>query len=116
VSFRKNLQKQHEGKKGNKGSRWQAAAIPEEEEGNHDWHRRVELKTAITSGEGRNNLQDPQQEPRAGIHEASKLDIQWVTKNDGPDIVEELTLFKTEKEMAGRVGAGNVEAPAPRER
>jgi hypothetical protein len=36
--------------KRNKGSRQETATIPEKEEGNRVSHRRVELKTAITSG------------------------------------------------------------------
>jgi hypothetical protein len=59
-------------KRGNKGYRRQAAAIPEKEEGNRDRHRRMELKTAITSGKRRTDLQDPQEDPRAGIREANK--------------------------------------------
>jgi hypothetical protein len=61
--------------KGNKGSRQQAATIPEKEEGNHDQHRSVELKTAITSGKRRTYLQDPQEDPRAEIREVSKQDV-----------------------------------------
>jgi hypothetical protein len=41
---------------GNRGSRWQEATIPEEEEGNCDQHWRVELRTAITSGKRRTYL------------------------------------------------------------
>jgi hypothetical protein len=37
----------------------------------------------------------------------------WDEEDQELDFVEGLTPTKTEKEMAGRVGAGNVEAPAP---
>jgi hypothetical protein len=41
----------------------------------------VELRTAVTSGKRKTNLQDPQEDPRAGIYdEASKQDVQRVTK------------------------------------
>jgi hypothetical protein len=48
----------------------------------------VELKTAITSGKKRIGLQDPQEDPRAGIREASKRDVQWVLGNKEMDLVE----------------------------
>jgi hypothetical protein len=43
----------------NKGPRRQTAAVSEEGEGNHERHRRVELRTEITSGERRNTQEDP---------------------------------------------------------
>jgi hypothetical protein len=67
--------------------------------GNCNRHRRAELKTAINSGRRRTDLQDPQEDPRAEIHEASKEDVQRVTKNDGPDIVEGLTPSKWKKKL-----------------
>jgi hypothetical protein len=57
----------------------------------------MELKTAITSGKRRTELQDPQEDPRAGIREASKRDVLRVTKNDGSDIVEGSTPPKRKK-------------------
>jgi hypothetical protein len=38
--------------------------------------------------------------------------IRWVTKNDGPDIMERSTASETEKETTGREGTGNIESPA----
>jgi hypothetical protein len=38
----------------NKGHRWWRAAMSEEGEDNHELHRRVELRTVITSGKRRN--------------------------------------------------------------
>jgi hypothetical protein len=58
----------------------QVIAIPEEEEGNHDLHWRPELRTAVASGRRRTDLQDPQEDPRAGIREASKRDVQRFTR------------------------------------
>jgi hypothetical protein len=40
--------------------------------------------------------------------------FQWVTKNQGLDIVEGSAPFETEKEIADGVGAGNVGALATR--
>jgi hypothetical protein len=48
----------------------------------------VELKTPVTSGKRRTNLQDPQENPRAGIREASKRDIQRVSEKEEMDLVE----------------------------
>jgi hypothetical protein len=73
------------------------------------------LKEATVSGKRRTDLQDPQNDSRAGIHETSKWDVQGVTKNDEPDIVEGTAPSETEKETAHRAGAGNVEAPATRD-
>jgi hypothetical protein len=89
----------------------------------------VELRTAVTFGKRRTNLQDPQEDPRAGIREVSKRDVQWVAEGEKqdlvegsaphrarrqvPDVVEGSTPSRTEKETADRAGAGNVEAPAP---
>jgi hypothetical protein len=101
-------------KKGNKGSRWRAAILPEEEEGNCNRHRRVELSAASNSGKRSTHLQDPQEDPRTGIREASQRDVQRVVKNDGPGIVEGWTPSETEKDTARRAGACNVEAQAPR--
>jgi hypothetical protein len=56
--------------------------------GNRDPHRRVELKTAITSGMKRADLQDSQEDPRAGIREASNRDVQRVSENEEMDLVE----------------------------
>jgi hypothetical protein len=45
--------------KRNKGPRRLMAAISTEGEDNHEWHWRVELRTA----KQRNTLQDPQEDP-----------------------------------------------------
>jgi hypothetical protein len=58
----------------------------------------VELGTAITSAKKRTNLQDPQEDPGAGIPEASKRDAQRVTKKQTLDTVEGQTLSETEEE------------------
>jgi hypothetical protein len=50
----------------------------------------VELRTAITSGKRRANLQDPQEDPRVRIREASKRDAQQVVESEKPDLVEGL--------------------------
>jgi hypothetical protein len=42
-----------------KGPRQHTAPTSEEGEDNHERHRRVELKTAITSGKHRNAQEDP---------------------------------------------------------
>jgi hypothetical protein len=90
----------------------QAATIPEKEESNHDRHQRVELKTAVTSGKKRTSQQDPEEDPKAGIHEASKRDVWWVSENEELDLVEMSAPSKTEKEAAYGVRAGDVGAPA----
>jgi hypothetical protein len=64
-----------------KGPGRQAAAIREKEEGNSDRHRRVELKTTITSGKKSMGLQDPKEDPTARICEASKRDVQRISRN-----------------------------------
>jgi hypothetical protein len=83
-------------------------------------------------GRGGTNLQDPQEDLRTGICEASKHYVQWVVEGEktdlvegsapsgvrkqGSDIVEGSTPSETKKETADRAGVSNVEAPAPRER
>jgi hypothetical protein len=74
---------------------------------------RLKLRIAITSGKKRIDLQDRQEDRRAGIREARKRDVQRVTKDNGPDIVKGSTPSETEKETASRAGAGIVEAPPP---
>jgi hypothetical protein len=59
----------------------------------------VELKTAITSGEKRTSLQDPQEDPRAGICEGSKRDLQWVSENEEMDLVERVTPNERKKRV-----------------
>jgi hypothetical protein len=49
----------------------------------------VELRTAVTSGKRRTNLQDPQDDPGAGIREASKREVQRIIKKQTLDLVEE---------------------------
>jgi hypothetical protein len=65
-----------------------------------------------TTGKHGKCYQDPQEDPRAGIHEVSKWDVQWATKNDGPDTVDGSTPSEMEKETADMAGASNVEALA----
>jgi hypothetical protein len=48
----------------------------------------MELRTAITSGKRLTNLQDPQEDPRAGIHESSKQNAQQVAESEKPNLVE----------------------------
>jgi hypothetical protein len=70
--LRKNLWIHCEGKRGTKdlGSKW--FSIHEKEEDNCDWQWRVELKTVVTSGKWRTDLQDP----RAVIREVNSQDVQ----------------------------------------
>jgi hypothetical protein len=60
----------------------------------------MELGTAITSGKKRTNLQDPQEDPGAAIREASRRNVQWVTKKQTLDLVEGQTPSETEEETA----------------
>jgi hypothetical protein len=60
----------------------------------------VELGTPIASGKRRTNLQDPQVDPGAGIREASRWDVQRVTKKQTLDTVEGQTPSGTEEETA----------------
>jgi hypothetical protein len=76
----------------------QAAAIPEKEEDYRNWHRRVEVGTAITSGKKRPNLQDPQENPGGGDREANCRISYWITKHRTLDLVEGSTPSKTKKE------------------
>jgi hypothetical protein len=99
-------------KKWNKGSRWQVATICEKEEGNFDQHWRVEPKTVIISGKKSTGLQDAQEDPRAGIREASTWDDQQVSENEELDVVERSAPSKTKKEIMHGVRAGHVGAPA----
>jgi hypothetical protein len=55
---------------------------------------------------------DRQREDRKG---KSRI-LRRVVENQGLDLVEGSTPSKTEKETAGRAGAGKVEAPAPNDR
>jgi hypothetical protein len=107
----KNLRTHHEGRGGTKDLSGQPLALREEEEGNGDRHRRVELRTAITSGKRRTKLQDPQKGFRFGIREVSKRNVQRVAEGEKPEPVERSAPPKTEKETAYGAGAGNVEAP-----
>jgi hypothetical protein len=59
----------------------------------------VELRTDITSGKRRNDLQDLPEDPRAEICKVSKPNVQRVTNNDGLDIVERLTPPKWKKKL-----------------
>jgi hypothetical protein len=46
------------------------------------------LKAAITSGKKMTGLQGPQEDPRAGIREASKRNVQQVSGNKEMGLVE----------------------------
>jgi hypothetical protein len=70
--------------------------------------------TAVTSGK-RTDLQDPQEDPRARICEASKRDVQWVSENGEMDLVERSASSKMKKEIMHGVGAGTVGALATRD-
>jgi hypothetical protein len=72
----------------------------------------VELGVAITFGKKRIGLQHPQEDPGTRIHEASKSDVQRVTKKQTLDLMEGLTPSETRKGVGNRGGAGNVEALA----
>jgi hypothetical protein len=72
------------------------SARTEKIRGNKD----LRLKEATVCGRRRTVLQDPQNDPIAGIYEASKWDVQRVTKNGEPDNVEGMAPSKMEKETA----------------
>jgi hypothetical protein len=79
----------------------------------------VELKTAITSGKKSTGLLDPQEDPRVGIREASKWDVQQVSENEEMDLLERLAPMKMKKEIMFGVRAGYMGAlatPGGRER
>jgi hypothetical protein len=93
---------------------------------NHDLYRRVELKTAVTSGKKRVDLQDSQEDPRAGIREESNRDVQRVAEGERLNTVEVLVSsretkqgldtggvkpLQNEREAGNRGGASYVEAP-----
>jgi hypothetical protein len=71
----------------NKGPKRQTAAVREKVEGKRDRHRRVELKTGITSWKKSSGLQVPQEDPRAGVREETR-NAQQVTGNKEMDLVE----------------------------
>jgi hypothetical protein len=83
--------------------------------GNSDRHRRVELKTVITSEKKWTGLQDPQEDPRAGIREESTRDVQRVSENEEMDLVKGSAPSETRKEIIHGVGTGNVRAPTTRD-
>jgi hypothetical protein len=68
----------------------------------------VELKIGITAGKKRTGLQDSQEDPSAGICEASKLDVHRVSENEEMELVERWAPSKMEKEIVHGVGARNV--------
>jgi hypothetical protein len=63
------------------GPRHNLPATFEEGEENQQ-HQGTELKRVITSGKQNIAQQDLQGDPRAGDHEASSQDFQWVVKNE----------------------------------
>jgi hypothetical protein len=67
----------------------------------------VELKTAITSGKKRTGLQESQEDPRAGIREASEQNVQRDSENVKMDLVKRSTP-RIEKKIVHGVGAENV--------
>jgi hypothetical protein len=72
----------------NKGPGRQATTICKKEEGNIDRHWRVELKTTVTSGKKSIGLEDPQEDRRARICEASKRDVQHISQKEEMGLVE----------------------------
>jgi hypothetical protein len=58
----------------------------------------VQLKTAVTSGKKRTSLQDPQEDPRAEIHEESTRDVQRIAANPELESMEGLAPSEAEKE------------------
>jgi hypothetical protein len=77
---------------------------------NHNRHRRVELGTALTPEKRRTNLQDPQDDPGAGILKESTPDVHRVATNEELDTVEGPTSSEAETGAAHGAGAGDVEA------
>jgi hypothetical protein len=79
--LRNNLRTHHEGKRGTKDLGGKRPLYVRKKKATGDRHRRMELKTAITSGKRKTDLQDPQEGPGAGICEARKRDMRRVSKN-----------------------------------
>jgi hypothetical protein len=77
-----------------------------------DRHRRVELRTAITSQKRWNTRENLIWDFRIENHETNGWDFQRVTKNKELELVEELAPSKAEKEAAHGVRAGYVGALA----
>jgi hypothetical protein len=67
---------------------------------NHKRHRRVELGTAVTPGKRRTNLQDPQDDPGAGMLKESTRNVHRVATNEELDTVEGPTSSEAEKGAA----------------
>jgi hypothetical protein len=86
--FRKNLRMHHEGKCVTKDLGGKRPPFREKEEGNSDRHQRVELKTTITSGKKSIGIQEPQEDPRVRICEASRRDVQCISRNKDMCLVE----------------------------
>jgi hypothetical protein len=78
---------------------------------NHNRHWRVELGTAVTPGKRRTNLQDPQDDPGAGILKESTRDVHRVATNEELDTVDRPTSSEAKKGAAHGAGAGDIEAP-----
>jgi hypothetical protein len=57
------------------------------------------------------NLQDPQDDPGAGILKESTWNAHWVAANEELDTVQGPTSSKVEKREAHGAGDGDVEAP-----
>jgi hypothetical protein len=83
-----------------------------EGEVNHKWHWWVELRTVITSGKWRDAKEEPIRDFQREDLETSSRNFQWVTKNDGLNIVEGSAPSKVEKEPAHGVRARDVGAEA----
>jgi hypothetical protein len=90
--LRKNLRTHHEGRRGTKDLG-----------GQRPLYLRKKRATAIGIGRWSSRQLSPLgrrtdlQDPRAEIREASKRDVQRVTKNDGPDTMEQSTTYESEK-------------------
>jgi hypothetical protein len=98
--LRKNLQLRQESGKATKDPGSKRPLYPEKRKTTSIDTGWWSLWTAITSGKKRTNLQDPQEDPGTGIHEASKGDSQRVTKKQTLDTVEGQTPSETEEETA----------------
>jgi hypothetical protein len=66
--------------------------------------------------QARENLHDFQQNHETGDGQTNCQIYCWDGEDQELGLVEGSTPSKAEKEMAGRAGAGNVEAPAPNDR
>jgi hypothetical protein len=76
------------------------------------WNEEPRLQGAATSWKQEDNQGDLQEDHRAGDHEESKRDVQWVSENKEMDLVERSAPSETKKEIVHGVRAGYVGTPA----